>query len=124
MPAITAVAALLLIATGAVGYGLSDDQAKTALIPAAFGVVLLLLAGVASRGGKARKHAMHFAALVGTLGFLAAAGRLGMVLAKGGWTNLGLGSLLSMALICAILVAFCVRSFVAARRDREATKEV
>ncbi len=124
MPAITAVAGLLLILTGAVGFGLSDDYAKTALIPAGFGVVLLVLAGVASRGGSARKHAMHGAAMVGTLGFLAAAGRLAMVLSKGTGTPLARGCSLAMALICAVFVAFCVKSFIDARRAREAGTQV
>ena len=64
---------------------------------------------------------MHAAAAVGTLGAVAAALRLIMVLATGRVpSTLGLVSLLGMLVLCGAFVALCVRSFIDARRRREA----
>ena len=119
-------AGCLLIGVGAAGWALSDAASPvTALIPAAAGV-LLLVCGLIARGGeKALKHAMHAAAMVGLLGFLAAAGRLGMVLAAQfddeppPVSTLGVSSLAAMAAICAVFVGLCVKSFRDARERRE-----
>ena len=82
----------------------------------------LILCGLLALKESMLKHAMHAAAMLGVLGFLAAAGRLGMVAAKGGLdlSKLGPQSLLAMTGICAVFVALCVRSFIAARRRRQA----
>ena len=110
--------ALLLV--GAVGYTLSDDGSVTALIPAGVGALLIVCGLVARTSASALKHAMHAAAVVGLLGFLAAAGRLAMVLARGGGSTLGVASLAAMAVICAVFVGLCVKSFRDARKRREA----
>ena len=112
----------LLVALGVGGYLLSDsDTPGTALIPAAFGVILLVCAFVAMNGERALKIAMHVAAVVGLLGLLAGLGRLGMVLAKDGDgpSTLGLVSLIGLATLSAVFLALCVKSFVDARRRRK-----
>ncbi|MGH7127567.1 MAG: hypothetical protein ACREIV_03295, partial [Planctomycetaceae bacterium] len=91
------------------------QESLTALIPAAFGVLIGLL-GVTARNESWRKHAMHAAAALGTIGFIAAAGRLGMLLAKGEFSGIGLASLIGMALVCLVFVCLCIKSFVDARR--------
>ena len=62
---------VLLSILGGVLFGTSnpDHRSITALIPAFFGIALILL-GIVARNEKARKHAMHFAALLGLVGLL------------------------------------------------------
>jgi hypothetical protein len=72
----------LLIGLGAWGYLGAEEvhRSVTALIPAFVGLPLLLLGFLAFKE-KMRKHAMHAAAAIGLLGFVAAAARLIIVLA-------------------------------------------
>ena len=67
---------VILSAIGLFGYfgSASENPSPTALIPAAFGVVLIVLGLVAHRAS-ARMHAMHGAVLVALIGFLLAGGR-------------------------------------------------
>jgi len=119
MPLIAIVCGLLLIAVGVAGYTLSDAESPvTALIPAGVGLLLALSGAIVQAMPGTRKHVMHFAVTVGLLGFLAAAGRLAMVLAQGKGSTLGRASLAAMAIICAVFVALCVKSFIDARRNR------
>ncbi len=76
---ITIGVGVILVALGLFGYfgSASDSPSPTALIPAGFGAVLIVLGIVAHKPG-VRKHAMHAAAAVG----LAAAG-VGIVLMRG-----------------------------------------
>jgi hypothetical protein len=114
----TIVFGTLLILLGVIPYVMARQP--TALIPAGVGL-LLLVCGLIARNDRLRKHAMHAAVVVGLLGFLAAVGRLGMVLARGGRpTALSGTSLGLMALLTGVFVVMCVRSFIAARRARNA----
>ncbi len=123
MPAVTIVYGLLLIALG-VGFYVATGQASaTALIPAFFGVVVLI-AGVVGRRPHLLKHAMHAAAALGLLGFLGGLPGLvrGFVLLQGGTVarpnavaEQSIMSLLSLA-----FVALCVKSFIEARGARRA----
>lgn len=117
MAPVTIVFGVLLILVGVVPY-LINPVSWTALIPAIVGALLAVLGAVALKPG-ARKHAMHVAVMVGLLGFLAAAGRLIGTIAKGTTPGKLVGfSLVLMALLTGIFVVLCVRSFVAARRER------
>lgn len=119
MPRVTIVFGVLLILVGVISY-LIHPVSVTALIPAFVGVILVGLGAIALSPG-ARKHAMHVAVIVGLLGFLAAAGRLIASLASGKTpSTLGATSLGLMALLTGIFVVLCVRSFIAARRARQA----
>ena len=114
-------AGTLLIVVAAAGYLLSEVQSPTALIPAGFGAALIVCGLIARRGTKALKHAMHAAAAVGLVGFLASAGRLLMVVAQGKEiSGLALFSQAAMAVICGVFLALCVKSFRDARKRREA----
>jgi hypothetical protein len=118
---------LLLIALGAVGYlapellGEGPSGQPTALIPAAFGAGLVLCGLVTLGRPGARKHAMHFAALLGVLGLVGALMRPVMKLAKGDAIDYGSAAFRSqaaMAALCLLFVISCVRSFISARRAR------
>ena len=72
MISLTATIGVLLMIVGVGGYILTHMVSRTALIPAAIGVVLLLLAAW-GRQEPARKHAMHGAMLVALLGIAGSA---------------------------------------------------
>lgn len=90
----------------------------TALIPAFVGVPLIVLGLITVSKPDVRKHTMHAAAALGSVGFIASAGRYAMKPSSP--TTIGGFSTLSMALLCLIFVILCVRSFIAARKAREA----
>ena len=122
MPKITLVFSLALIAIGAIFYLIT--KAGTAMIPGIFGVLLLVCALIAFKGEDIRKHAMHGAALIATLGVLL--GIFGMYMAisrmEGGFST-WIGSLGSLAQVLMVVtlgayVALCVKSFRDARRNR------
>ena len=69
MTATTRTFGLILIVLGLASYFLTDRVSVTALIPAFFGAVFVILALVAGNES-ARKHAMHAAVALGLLGFL------------------------------------------------------
>jgi hypothetical protein len=112
-----------LCAIGLFGYfnSASETPSPTALIPAAFGAVFIVL-GIVAHKASARKHAMHAAAMVGLIGFLLAGGRGFMKLGQAASDDLSISRpvrmVLLMAIVCLIYVILCVRSFIAARRSR------
>lgn len=111
---------VLLLAVGIGGYVLSHMVSPTALIPAAFGVVILML-GLYGRSEGRRRTAMHLAmgiALVGILGSIAGVVPMVKWLAGGGTEPLPLApaSKSAMAVLLVIYLAMGIRSFVAARR--------
>lgn len=108
---------LILIGILGYGYGLTTTNASlTALIPAIFGIVIMVLGHVAKAKDNLRKHLMHAAVLVALLGFLASAGRL---LSKISEFKVSAASLsqIAMAIACLIFVILCVRSFINARKN-------
>ena len=122
MPLITLGYGSILIAIGVVGYYATGQASITALIPTFLGLIAAIFGAIA-RNERFLKHAMHGAAVVGLLGTLGtmrslsqlpslfdgSAERPEAVLAQ------GLTLLLSV-----IFLALCVRSFIEARRAREA----
>ena len=70
MPATTRTFGLILIVLGLASYFLTGRVSVTALIPAFFGSVFIILALVA-RNESARKHAMHAAVALGCSDFSA-----------------------------------------------------
>src|SRR5688572_11422375 len=115
----TIVFGLVLTALGLAGYLLAGGVSVTALIPAFFGIVLLVL-GVLARSEALRKHAMHAAAAVALIGFVGAF----MSLLRAPFATrsaLANFSQVAMALLTAVFVWMCVRSFRAARRARAAS---
>lgn len=119
MAKITITVGLILIALGLAGYFGTGTTSITALIPAFFGAPIFLL-GLLALNDSFRMHAMHGAVLLGLLGFLGGAVRAGMTLA-GGEIKLpvAFGLTVAMALVCAVFVGLCVRSFIQARKARK-----
>jgi hypothetical protein len=94
------------------GFAPPDKLSWTALIPTFVGAALVVL-GLLAIKKSLLKHAMHLAALIGLLGFLAALGRM---LSTGRVTGVSGAALLGMTLLCAVFEALCVNSFIQARR--------
>lgn len=122
MPKITIFYSVLLILLGLGGYLLTDRESLTALIPAAFGV-LLLAAGLVALKEAARKHAMHAASLLALIGFLGTMGGLRgiAILLFGGERERPLadGSKAVMAVLSLIFFGLCLQSFIKARLARK-----
>jgi hypothetical protein len=121
---VTVGVGVILVAIGLFGYfgSVAENPSPTALIPAAFGAVLIVLGIVAHRPG-VRMHAMHAAAAVALLGFLLAGGRGVMKLGLAASDDLSISRpvrlVLLMAIVCLIYVVLCVGSFISARRRRK-----
>jgi len=119
MPSTAIGCGLSLILVGIAGYvwGMMDGKASyTALIPAAFGLVIAFLGAFAKSNENLRKHLMHAAVLVGLIGFMIPAFRLLSNL-SGITLSAGVVAQAAMALICLIFVLLCIQSFVNARRS-------
>ncbi|MEO5858955.1 MAG: hypothetical protein ABIR33_08405 [Pyrinomonadaceae bacterium] len=121
MPTTAILCGAILIVIGIVGYvhGVTNDKASmTALIPTFFGIILAAL-GVASRAKESlRKHLMHAALVVALLGFFATAGRLLSRLSELTASPAVIAQAM-MAIVCLAFVVLGIRSFAAARRNRE-----
>lgn len=128
MAPISVVFGLLLTAVGLVGYFtptvLGDVGEKgtspTALIPAAFGGILVLCGLIVLVKPTLRKHVMHLAAMVGLLG---AAGGV-MPLARNAFDFSKSGTVAGalMIVLSATFVGLCVKSFIDARKARKAAE--
>lgn len=108
-----------LIAVGLGGYVLSHMVSPTALIPAVFGLVILML-GAYGREPTRRRTAMHLAMGIALVGILGSVKGLFDLL---GWLASdrtgGLLAPLSKTVMATLLVIYLVmgiRSFIAARR--------
>jgi tetrahydromethanopterin S-methyltransferase subunit C len=118
MPSTSIACGTLLILIGILGYinGVMTGHASfTALIPAIFGIVLLLLGVFARKSEGMRKHLMHAAVVVALLGFIATAGRLVSKIGELTYSA-AVVSQVSMALVCLLFVILGVKSFADARR--------
>lgn len=123
MPRITVGFSLAYIAIGLAGFFLTGAAHKTALIPAAIGVVLLVLGLLGGKKENLRMHLMHAALLVGLLAFLGTARGLAKLPAAFAGTAERPGAVYAQAataILSLIYLAFGVRSFIAARRARTA----
>jgi len=126
MPNITIGFGAILTALGLFAYfgAASDNPSMTALIPAFIGIPLIAC-GVVARQEKLRMHAMHFAAMLGLIGTIAAFGRavskLSVIITDDPTVDKRpIRLVLLTGLICIVYVAVCVRSFIVARRRRRA----
>ena len=123
MAKLTVLFGVLLILLGGASFMLTGHTHYTSLIPAIFGVLLVVFGSLAeTQESRKRMLFMHIAVTVGLLGFL--------FTAPGLWAAFQLikGKLLldhpaieekaAMSLLMLIYVVLCVRSFIAARRSR------
>ena len=118
MPNLTFFVGSLLVVLGGYAYTQSATRSPMALIPAALGLLFVVLAFLAGRE-HLRKHAMHGAAALALVGVVAGLGPVGM----GGtrrFPPLMVYSTVAMSVLCALFLVFAVRSFIAARRARAA----
>jgi hypothetical protein len=125
MAKLTIVFGALLVGLGVLVFVVTGSAHPTALIPSWFGMTLAIL-GLLARTKDSRKRMlwMHIAVTVGLLGFffpgtmalLAYLKAHGGALARPQATE----EQAVMAVICMVFVALCVRSFMAARRARNA----
>ena len=120
MPNTSILFGRLLIILGIIGYGYgmyAGNASPTALIPAGFGLILMILGHVSKAKENLRKHLMHVAVLVGLLGFIIPTWR---ILSKISDFSLSFASvmLISMAVICLAFVVLCVQSFISARQAK------
>jgi ascorbate-specific PTS system EIIC-type component UlaA len=121
MPSTSIISGALLILIGIIGYVFSivdGNTSVTALIPAAFGLLLIIFGFLAKSNENLRKHLMHAAVLVALLGFLIPSGRL-LSQMSNIKVSLAVLSQILMSLICLVFVILSVKSFVDARRNRQ-----
>lgn len=120
MASTTIVFGVLLTLLGFGGYLLTGTSSLTALIPAVFGLLLLVL-GFLARSEAVRKHAMHAAAAVALVGF---AGALFSLLRTptGPRSPMAVFSQGAMVVLTAVFVGLCVKSFIDVRRARAARR--
>ena len=118
MAKITIGLGLVLIALGLGSYFGTGRASVTALIPAFFGLPLLLL-GLVALKERMRKSAMHVAALIGLLGFAGTVSGLiklpGLLTGREVARPAAVAVQAAMAIVCLIFVLLCVRSFIKAR---------
>jgi hypothetical protein len=112
---------VLLCGLGLVGYFAPatfgdvgpEGKSPTALIPAAFGIALLVCGIIVSAKPTTRKLLMHIAAAIGLLG--AIGGIMPLIRSNMDFSKASAVSGLLMIILCGLFVALCVRSFVLAR---------
>lgn len=119
----------LLLAAGIFSYttGTPDPEtgrvSPTALIPALFGGLLDLCGALAIAGPALRKHAMHFAAMIGLLGLLGGFMPIIRGYSKTGTVDFSKPAVMTgllMSGLCLGFVVVCVKSFRDARAARDA----
>lgn len=119
MPSTSIVSGVLLILIGIIGFVFSlfdGNTSPTALIPAAFGLLLVIFGIVARSSENLRKHLMHAAVLIALVGFIIPAWRIVSKISDIK-VSLAVLSQTAMALICLVFVILSIKSFIDARRD-------
>ena len=120
MPSITIALGVALIILGLAGYFLTGAVSLTALIPAAFGLVIGV-AGLIARDDRKRKHAMHAAVFIALLGLLGSARgllQIGELYERTSTRPAAVVAQAIMALLTLAYIAVAVRSFIKARASR------
>ena len=122
MAKLTILFGVMLITVGAWGFFATGAIHPTALIPTYFGLVVGWCGVLAMAQPAQRMLWMHIAVTVGLLGFLGAGAMAIIELVKAHGAALAhpaaVEAQAAMATLCFVFVALCVRSFIAARRDR------
>jgi uncharacterized membrane protein len=112
---------IIFIFMGLYGYFGISSESITALIPAFFGVPMLVL-GWVGLNEKYLKHAMHGAAVLTLLGFAGTVGGLIKFFKMLGGAELERPAAVTvqaiMAVLCLVLLILAVKSFIDARRKK------
>ncbi len=126
MAKITIGLGLVLIALGLGSYFGTGRASVTALIPAFFGLPLLLL-GLVALNEHMRKIAIQIAVVIGLLGFAGTVSGLTKlpVLLTGGELArpAAVAVRAAMAIVCFVFVLLCIWSFIKARRASAAQRD-
>jgi hypothetical protein len=124
MARITVIIGVLMILLGVLGFVLTGSEQKTALIPSYFGILFVLLSGLASAKPQLNKHLMHVSALLALLGMAGTFRALGtFVTLVGGGEVERQAAVIAQTIffvLAAVYLVLCIRSFIAARRARKA----
>ena len=113
----TIIIGLALIVLGVAGFIATGSTAKTALISAYFGGALFLL-GLLARNPARRKLVMHLAVVVGVLGLLGSLRGPMQLLSGTAQRPAAATAQTIMAVLMALFIVLCVKSFIDARRQR------
>ena len=119
VPNLTLGYGAFLIAWGIAVSILSDSNSITSYFPSMLGVPLALAGVMVMRMPEKRKLWMHIAA---TFGLLCAIGGTRFFMVMGDGITYASGSMLMLLLTGSGYTAVCVRSFIAARKAREAAE--
>lgn len=115
---------VLLVLLGVITYFVVVPHAPTALIPAGFGLLLILCGALArTEDTKKRMLWMHIAVTLGLVGAIMPLVRglvpaIHMLQGQDVVRPKAVIEEMLMALICIIFMALCIRSFISARRAR------
>ncbi len=120
MPNLTTMYGLFLTIWGLVVSMISESQSLTSFAPTLLGLPLLIAGEQAKLPDSNRKLWMHIAVTFGLLGALGGT-RFFMVMSDG--LDYASSSMLMMFLTGSAYTALCVRSFIEARKAREAQQE-
>lgn len=113
-----------MIILGIGSFILTGAASATALIPAFFGIAFIVLGAIGINKESMRKHVMHAALLLAILGVGGSFGGLISVLGVLGGSELerpaAAYAQAIMAIICIFFIVSGVRSFIDARKERNA----
>ena len=123
MAKLTIVFGVLLMIVGVTGFVMTGSHAPTALIPSLIGLILAISGSLAmTPDEKKRGLWMHIAVTVGLLGFLGTIKSAYDVMELAHGVEyphpIAVMEKATTCLFCMIFVAFCIRSFIEARRAR------
>lgn len=124
MARLTTVFGFLLLILALIGFVATGHTHPTALIPAIFGLILVVCGSAANtEDSKRRMLWMHIAVAVGLLGFLATAKAIFQTVEIFQGIELphppAIEEKAAMSAICLVFTLLCVRSFIAARKARK-----
>ena len=114
------VVGAVLVVVGVVAYVVSGTSSLTAFIPSLVGLLLIGCAALAGRESL-RRHAMHASAVVALLGFLGSlmnAIRIGDVISGAAERPAAIISSFIMAVLLLVYLVAAIRSFIQVRRER------
>lgn len=113
---------IIFILMGLYSYFGISSESITALIPAFFGIPMLIL-GWLGLNEKYLKHSMHGAAVLTLLGFAGTVGGLIKFFKMLGGAEMERPAAVTvqaiMAVLCLLFLIFAVKSFIDARRNKE-----
>lgn len=122
MPKFSIALGIIFTIMGLYGYFGISSESITALIPAFFGIPLLIL-GWMGLNDKYLKHAMHAAAVLTLIGFAGTVSGLIKFIKMVSGEEIQRPAAVTvqaiMAILCLLFIIFAVKSFIDARRNKQ-----